>query len=149
MDRYTLGLDIGISSIGACAIDQENAKLIELSVRRFDQAKEAKEARLNRSARRTLRRKKWRKEQLLAAFNDFGVITNEEIEKYGRSEYLNYFSKHEDLTVPDAYTIYHLRKKALTEQISKREILLCLYNILQARGHFLLDTIDFTKDSID
>lgn len=146
---YTLGLDIGISSVGACAIDQEKGKLIEQSVRRFEQAGEAKDARLNRSSRRTLRRKKWRKDQLIAAFNDFGVISKDEINKYGRSNYFHFFSTYLDLQVPEAYTIYHLRQKALKEQVSKREIMMCLYNILQARGHFLLDTVDFTKDGVN
>ena len=38
-----------------------------------------------------------------------------------------------------------LRKKGLFEQISKRELLLCLYNMLHARGHFLMETIDFAN----
>lgn len=146
---YTLGLDIGITSIGACAIDQENAKLIELSVRKFDQAKEAKEARINRSTRRTLRRKKWRKDQLIAAFNNFGIITKEEIGTGDRkNNYLSFYGKGDGLSVPDVFTVYHLRQKAINEKISQREILLCLYNILQARGHFLFDTIDFTKEGL-
>ena len=145
---YTLGLDIGIASVGACAIDQENAKLIEMSVRRFEEAKEAKEARTNRSARRTLRRKNWRKKQLLDAFNDFNIISKEEIDKYGKENYLNFNSDYLDLKKPDVYTVYHLRQKAINEQVTKREILLCLYNILQARGHFLLDTVDFSKNEI-
>lgn len=148
MSKYTLGLDIGITSVGSCAIDQQNAKLIELSVRKFDQAGEAKEARTNRSARRTLRRKKWRKEQLLSVFNDFEIVKSEEIEKHGLSNYLHFYYAKDDIRVPDAYTIYHLRQKALKEKIEKREILLCLYNILQARGHFLFDNIDFTKDGL-
>lgn len=147
--NYTLGLDIGITSVGSCAIDNDNTKLIELAVRRFDEAKEAKEARLNRSARRTLRRKQWRKEQLLDAFNDFGIISKDEIEKYGKTNYLSFYGKGEGLHIPNVYTVYHLRKKAISEKVSKREILLSLYNILQARGHFLLDTIDFSRDGIN
>ena len=147
--NYTLGLDIGITSVGSCAIDNDNTKLIELAVRRFDEAKEAKEARLNRSARRTLRRKQWRKEQLLDAFNDFEIISKTEIEKYGKTNYLSFYGKGEGLDTPNVYTVYHLRKKAISEKVSKREILLALYNILQARGHFLLDTIDFSRDGIN
>lgn len=147
--RYTLGLDIGITSVGSCAIDLDKLDLIELSVRRFDEAKEAKEARLNRSARRTLRRKQWRKQQLIEAFNDFGIISKDEIEKYGKTNYLSFYGKGEGLHIPNVYTVYHLRKKAISEKVSKREILLSLYNILQARGHFLLDTIDFSRDGIN
>lgn len=146
--NYTLGLDIGITSVGSASINLDTIKLIEMAVRRFNEAHEAKDARLNRSARRTLRRKKWRKEQLLDAFDDFKIISKEEIKKVGKENYLSFYGKGEGLIIPNTYTIYHLRQKALKEQISKREILLCLYNILQARGHFLLDTIDFSKDGL-
>lgn len=146
MEKYTLGLDIGITSVGSCAISN-SGDLVEMSVRKFNEAKEASEARNNRSARRTLRRKKWRKEQLIAAFNDFNIIKENEIRK-DKYNYLSFYGKGEDYTVPDVYTIYHLRQKALKEQVSKRELLLCLYNILQARGHFLLENIDFTRDGI-
>ena len=117
--RYTLGLDIGITSVGACAIDQDNAKLIELSVRKFDPAKEAKEARLNRSARRNTRRKRWRKDQLLKAFNNFGIISADEIgtNEEQRNNYLSFYGKGDGLTIPDVYTVYHLRQKALKEKV--------------------------------
>ena len=147
--NYTLGLDIGITSVGACAIDQDNAELIELSVRKFRQANEAKESRANRSARRTLRRKKWRKDQLIKAFNDFNIISEKEIGQADkRNNYLSFYGKGDGLTVPDVYTVYHLRQKAIKEKVSKRELLLCLYNILQARGHFLLESIDFATDGL-
>lgn len=146
--KYTLGFDIGISSVGTATINLANLNLIDMSVRKFNQAKEAKDARLARSSRRTTRRKVWRKNQLIDAFNDFGIISKEEINKYGKDKYLSFYAKDENLIIPNVYTVYHLRKKALTEQISKREILMSLYNILQARGHFLLDNIDFSKDGI-
>ena len=49
---------------------------------------------------------------------------------------------------PKDRTVYHLRKRALTEQVTERELYLCLNNILQARGHFLMENIDFTRDTI-
>jgi len=148
MKTYTAGLDIGKASVGWAAIDQKNAQLIDFGVRLFNEAKEASEPRLKRSSRRSIRRKHWRKEQLLNAFDDFGLISKEEIEKYGKAEYLHYFSKKDGLCPPKDSTIYHLRQRAISEKVNIREILLCLYNILQARGHFLLETIDFNKDGI-
>lgn len=141
--EYTLGLDIGIGSIGAAIISGN--KVEYMGVRIFDSAKEASESRKNRSARRNLSRKKWRKQQLKNAFDDFGVISKSEMEQEG---YLCYTTNNSILKQPTSPTVYHLRKKALTEQVSKREMLLCIYNILQARGHFLMETIDFEKDTI-
>lgn len=141
---YTLGLDIGIGSIGASIITDK--KVEYMGVRIFDSAKEASESRKNRSARRNLSRKKWRKQQLKNAFDDFGVISKSEMEQKG---YLCYTTNNSVLKQPTLPTVYHLRKKSLTKQVSKREILLCIYNILQARGHFLMETIDFEKDTIN
>ena len=44
-------------------VDEENKKMVEMGVRKFEPAKEAKISRLKRSARRNNGRKKWRKQQ--------------------------------------------------------------------------------------
>lgn len=145
MDNYnnTFSFDIGIGSIGSVVAKDND--LVYMGVRTFESASEAKEARLPRSARRNLKRKGWRKKQLLEAFNDFAVLSIQETSKPG---YLCYTAKNEFVNPPKESTVYHLRAKGLREKIEKREILLCLYNILQARGHFILETIDFTKDKL-
>ena len=61
MDQFTLGMDIGITSIGWSVIDTKTNHLVDLGVHLFEEAKPAADARNNRQARRTLRRKKWRK----------------------------------------------------------------------------------------
>ncbi len=134
----TLGLDIGIGSIGSALLNDD--KVLYMGVRMFNSANEASDSRLHRSQRRNLARKKWRKEQLLDAFADFGVLTKEEI---GQEGYLLYTTNNELIKKPNDKTVYHLRSRAIREQVTKREILLCLYNILHARGHFLNETIDF------
>ncbi len=134
----TLGLDIGIGSIGSALLNDD--KVLYMGVRMFNSANEASDSRLHRSQRRNLARKKWRKEQLLDAFADFGVLTKEEISQEG---YLLYTTNNELIKKPNDKTVYHLRSRAIREQVTKREILLCLYNILHARGHFLNETIDF------
>lgn len=141
----SFGFDIGITSIGSAVMSNDKNNLEYLGVRIFDQATEAKEARLHRSARRNVARKKWRKDQLKKAFIEFGVISKEEMDLPN----YNLFTVQSDKfdSFPDK-TVYHLRKRALTEQISKRGIYLCLLNILHARGHFNMQQIDFEKDTI-
>ena len=106
----TLGLDIGIGSIGTALIGD---KLMYMGVRMFDQAKEASDSRINRSQRRNLSRKKWRKQQLLDAFDDFGVISKNESTQEG---YLVFSTCSGEIDRPIDKTVYHLRKRALSEQ---------------------------------
>lgn len=142
--NYVVAFDIGIGSIGIAIISGN--KVVYLGVRTFDTAQEASVSRKNRSARRNASRKKWRKKQLIQAFSDFNVLSKEEIEEKG---YLCFTTNSSLIEKPKDKTVYHLRKRALSEKVTKREILLCIYNILQARGHFLMDTIDFEKDTIN
>ena len=140
MENFVLGLDIGIASIGWSVMDMENDKLIDLGVHLFDEATPASEARQNRSSRRTIRRKAWRKKQLKNAFIDFGLLTKQEINEDG---YLSYTTNTPSIQRPVYDTVYHLRKHALHEKVSIRELLLALYNICGTRGHFLMENVDF------
>lgn len=139
-NNYVLGLDVGITSIGWSIMDVGNDTLTEMGVHLFDEATSASESRLNRSARRTIRRRKWRKQQLKNAFVEFGLISKE---KMAQNDFLSF-----TVDKPKDETVYHLRKRALEEQVTLRELLLALYNICGTRGHFLMETIDFTKDTI-
>ena len=143
-NNYTVSFDIGIGSVGWAIVDADRAKLIEMGSRIFNSATPAQEARLNRSARRTQRRRKWREQQLLDAFDDFGIVPKEESKKEG---YLSYTSK--NFTRPKLETIYHLRKYALHNPVNERELLLCLYNICKTRGHFLLESVNFERETVD
>ena len=134
----TLGLDIGITSIGTALLNEKD--VVYMGVRMFDSAQEASVSRKARSQRRNLSRKRWRKEQLLDAFDDFGLISKGESKQEG---YLSFTTSNDSIVKPIDRTVYHLRSRALKEKVSKREILLCLYNILHARGHFLSEMIDF------
>lgn len=141
-NKYVLGLDVGITSIGWSIIDEVKGKLLDMGVHMFEQATPAQEVRLNRSARRTLRRRNWRKKQLKNAFVEFGLISKEEM---NQRDYLSYTAHSDTYTRPEEDTVYHLRLKALKEQVSLRELLLCLYNICGTRGHFLMENIDFAS----
>lgn len=139
-NNYIVGLDIGITSVGFAIIDRANASLVEMGVRHFESAEEAKTGRLNRGARRLLDRKKWRKKQLKDAFVDFGLIDKETIKQ---NNYLSFTYSDKDIKRPKDDTVYHLRKRALKEKVTMRELLLALYNICKTRGHFLLENVDF------
>ena len=145
MEDYlnTIGLDIGIGSCGSAVSDGQN--ILYMGTHVFETAKEASKSRKNRSQRRTLARKKWRKKQMLQAFVDFGLLTKDQIDQNG---FLSFNTNSNGIVRPVDKTVYHLRQRALTEKVSERELLLCLYNMLHARGHFLMETIDFSKDSI-
>ena len=145
MKEFTLGLDIGIGSVGWALIDQEEGKLIDMGVRLFEEAKPAADPRKNRSARRTLRRKKWRKQQLKDAFDDFGILSKTEINKEG---FLSFTTDTEEIPRPQDETVHHLRQRAIREKVTKRELFLALYNICGTRGHFLLENIDFSRETI-
>ena len=134
------GFDIGIASTGSAVSDGKN--IIYMGTHVFNEATEAKEPRLNRGARRNLARKKWRKDQLKDAFDDFGVLSRLEIDQDG---YLCFTTDNDLISRPIDNTVYHLRKRALTGKVSKRELFLCLYSMLHARGHFLLETIKFSE----
>lgn len=140
-NNYTFGFDIGIASTGVAVIT-DDGNLVYNGTHGFNTAEEASESRKNRSARRNLSRKKWRRNQLLEAFDDFNVLSKQETSQNG---YLCYTVNTDTIQRPLEKTVYHLRKKGLFEQISKRELLLCLYNMLHARGHFLMETIDFAN----
>lgn len=156
-DELYVGYDIGITSVGWALIGKDGDKynLIEDGSVLFDEAVEASEARISRSARRNRRRKTWRLDQLKDAFDDFGVIKKSELALKG---YTNFSATHKtnkdgelgldkSLEVIDFNkfpTIYHLRQYALKNKVSKRELFLCLQNIVKTRGHFLLDgKVDF------
>ncbi|MFV0379954.1 MAG: type II CRISPR RNA-guided endonuclease Cas9 [Anaerorhabdus sp.] len=137
-EDYTVGYDLGITSIGWSLIDNKSKNLIEFGVRKFDEAEAASSARLNRSARRTLRRKKWRLNQLKSAFKDFKLLNDDFFDENGN------FDTSLNRKIDDS--IYHLRKRALTSEVSPKELFLSIYNIAKTRGHFLLETVDFTQN---
>lgn len=156
-DELYVGYDIGITSVGWALIGKDGDKynLIEDGSVLFNEAVEASEARTSRSARRNRRRKTWRLDQLKDAFDDFGVIKKSELALKG---YTNFSATHktnkdgelgldkslEAIDFNKFPTIYHLRQYALEHKVSKRELFLCLQNIVKTRGHFLLDgKVDF------
>ncbi|MFN3428268.1 MAG: type II CRISPR RNA-guided endonuclease Cas9 [Candidatus Thermochlorobacter sp.] len=121
--NYTLGLDIGSSSIGwAMTTDSD---ILKLGVRIFPEGVEAKSRepknrtrRQKRLLRRQIARKAMRREMVLHAFQLLGWLPTDstELEKIW----------HEDP--------YALRKKGLDEALSKSELARAFFHLAKRRG---------------
>jgi len=167
MKKYYLGLDIGTSSVGWAATD-ENYHLLRLKgkdawgVRLFEEAKTSGQSgyRTNRSNRRRQERSKARLGLLKSYFAD-------EIEKidplfFIRLDNSKFFLpdknvkiKSKNILFDDAdykdidyfkdshsRTVFHLRKELIENPAPHdvRLVFLAVYNMFKHRGHFLLDS---------
>lgn len=128
--KYSLGLDIGTSSVGWAVLDLDKERIHDLGVRIFERPEDpqngdslAKPRRDARSARRRLKRRRQRLTHLKQFFIDQNILTKDQVE-----EVLNYKSDFNKLD------IYALRSKALTEELSPEELLKVLYQIAKRRG---------------
>ena len=128
--KYSLGLDIGTSSIGWVVLDLDKERIHDLGVRIFERPEDpqngdslAKPRRDARSARRRLKRRRQRLNHLKQFFVDQNILTKNQVE-----EALDYKSDFNKLDV------YELRSKALAEELSPEELLKVLYQIAKRRG---------------
>lgn len=128
--KYSLGLDIGTSSIGWAVLDLDKERIHDLGVRIFERPEDpqngdslAKPRRDARSARRRLKRRRQRLNHLKQFFVDQNILTKNQVE-----EALDYKSDFNKLDV------YELRSKALAEELSPEELLKVLYQIAKRRG---------------
>lgn len=132
---YRIGLDIGIASVGWGIVD-ENNKILDAGVRLFPEAKsdENQKRRTRRSARRLLRRRMHRLERLKKLLFEYKITDNLDYDFYVNE------------TTP-----YHLRKKALYEEVDERELAVILFHLIKRRGiqEFSLDDISNKKDNSD
>ena len=128
--KYSLGLDIGTSSIGWAVLDLDKERIHDLGVRIFERPEDpqngdslAKPRRDARSARRRLKRRRQRLNHLKQFFIDQNILTKDQVE-----EVLDCKSDFNKLDV------YELRARALTEELSPEELLKVLYQIAKRRG---------------
>ena len=128
--KYSLGLDIGTSSIGWAVLDLDKERIHDLGVRIFERPEDpqngdslAKPRRDARSARRRLKRRRQRLNHLKQFFVDQNILTKDQVE-----EVLDYRSDFNKLDV------YELRARALIEELSPEELLKVLYQIAKRRG---------------
>lgn len=121
---YTLGLDIGIASVGWCALGQN--RIIDLGVRAFDKAETAKEGdslnlvrRSARLMRRRLRRRAWRLTKLARLLKRHGVIDDTRI----------FQPQH-----PFPHSLWPLRVAGLDRLLSNEEWARVVYHLCKHRG---------------
>ena len=131
--RYTLGLDIGIASVGWAVlennIDGEPIKIERLGVRIFDKAEQPKTGaslaeprREARGQRRTIRRKRHRKDRIKQLIQQNGIMTRVEMaEMFEHSQFET--------------SVYELRVQALERALTKQELVRVLIHLAQRRGY--------------
>lgn len=130
---YRIGLDIGITSVGWSAIENnengEPIRIIDLGSRIFDAAEHpkdgsplAKPRRDARGLRRRLRRKKHRVERTKRLLEKYNIISKSEIENM----YENYKFQ---------YNVYELRVQGLEEKLTNKELARVLISLVKKRGY--------------
>ena len=121
---YTLGLDIGVASVGWCVLGEQ--RIIDLGVRAFDKAETAKEGdslnlvrRSARLMRRRLRRRAWRQIKLVRLLKRVGLIDAH-----------NTLHKQQ----PHAMTPWQLRVAGLDRLLTEEEWARVIYHLCKHRG---------------
>lgn len=119
---YTLGLDIGIASVGAALLNDE--QIVALHVRTFDRAETAKEGeslnkirRESRLTRRRIYRRAQRLLRLCRLFKQQGLI-----------------AQAEPLAFAAAVSPWELRAQGLDRRLDDKEWAAVLYHIVKHRG---------------
>ena len=127
---YSIGLDCGITSVGYSVLEldtnEEPCRIIKLGSRIFDKAENpkdgsslAKPRREARSARRRLRRHRFRLQRIRELMLDVGLLTGSELE---------------GLFDGDLSDIYELRTAALERKVDNNEFARILIHLAQRRG---------------
>lgn len=143
--RYTLGLDIGISSIGWAVLENdvngEPFKIENLGVRIFEKAEQPKigaslalPRREARSARRRIRRRRHRKERIKELLQECGCICHEELYAILTA---SGFEK----------DVYLLRLEGLDRLLARDEWARVLLHLAQRRGYRSNSTAETAKDT--
>ncbi|MGN1283393.1 MAG: type II CRISPR RNA-guided endonuclease Cas9 [Limosilactobacillus sp.] len=154
---YSIGLDIGATSVGFAAIDDEY-KVIRLKgknvigARLFQEGQTAAERRNFRTTRRRLSRRKWRLSLLEEIFDPymakidptfFARLKESNLSPKDKNKRFNGSLLFPTLTDSQFYseypTIYHLRDQLMKEnkRFDLREIFLAIHHIVKYRGNFL------------
>lgn len=126
--KYTIGLDIGIASVGWAVINEDKSRIEDLGVRVFKKAEEPDGKSLNlarreaRGSRRRIRRRATRMQKVKELLVKYNLVSEKELETlYIITE-----------TTPD---IYELRAKGLDKLLSRQEFARVLTNIAKRRGY--------------
>ncbi len=142
--EYTLGLDIGIASIGWAVLANDSKgdpfHIEDLGVRIFEAAEHpqtgaslAEPRREARSARRRIRRRRHRKERIKALLIKYGVISQECLDTLF-------------LDSGFAKDVYTLRAEGLDRGLEPEEWVRVLLHLAQRRGYRSNSTAEAAKD---
>jgi CRISPR-associated endonuclease Csn1 len=136
---YTIGLDIGIASVGWCALGE--SRIIDLGVRAFDKAETAKEGdslnlvrRSARLMRRRLRRRAWRLTKLARLFKRQGLIADVGLCKDQRTV---------------VRSPWQLRVDGLDRRLDAEEWARVIYHLCKHRGFHWVSRAEETKAAAD
>lgn len=132
--KYSLGLDIGTTSVGWAVVNLDKERIEDLGVRIFERPENPKNGkslaeprRTARSTRRRLRRRRQRLNYLKQFFINQGLLTKQEVDDIIGSAHTKAWHQ--------AHDPYRLRVKGLTEKLSPDELLIALYHIAKRRGY--------------
>ncbi|MDR0716435.1 MAG: type II CRISPR RNA-guided endonuclease Cas9, partial [Azoarcus sp.] len=124
---YTLGLDIGIASVGWALLAENH--IIDLGVRTFDKAETAREGeslnlarRMARLMRRCLDHRKWRLKKLARVLKRHGLIVDTR------------FFSYENPYVDKEKNLWQLRVEGLDRRLAPEEWARVIYHIAKHRG---------------
>lgn len=165
MKKYSIGLDIGTTSVGWSVIDSLNFKLIRKGnknlwgARLFEQGETAVSRRLARGTRRRYDRRRQRISFLKDEFRDEMkkldpmFFMKLETSFYHQEDINNIkfdFSKEEKEQLKDYNTIYHLRYDLMnnSQKFDLRLVYRAIHHIIKYRGNFLYEG-DFKLDNIN
>lgn len=139
MEKYYLGLDVGIGSIGWSVINIEKNRIEDFDVRLFKSGEDthkkerfSQKCRRYRGIKRLYRRRSHRKQRLKNYLGLIGLTSAENIDRYYENCNNN---------------IIELRYNALSEKLSPEEIAACLIHICNNRGYN--DFYEVNADDLD
>ncbi len=133
--KYKIGLDLGITSVGYAALATDNLGdeclcILEAGARIFDLAEDSKSGkslalprREARSTRRRLRRRAHRMQRIKSLLLRYGILSKEELDAC-------YSRKHHHLR-----DIYEIRLEALDQPLNREDFARLLIHLAQRRGY--------------
>lgn len=126
--KYSLGLDIGTTSVGWAVVNEDKKRIEDLGVRIFERPENpkdgtslAKPRRDARSTRRRLHRRRQRLNYLKCFFIEKNLLSKEEIEKL--------------LSPENHLDPYELRFQVIKKKLPNDELFIALYHIAKRRGY--------------
>jgi CRISPR-associated endonuclease Csn1 len=129
--RYTLGLDLGIASIGWAVRNLDNPRIEDLGVRVFEKGETTKGEPLNaerrgaRSSRRTIRRRAKRMVLVKDLFIRYGLVSEDEMQNLYKSK----------KGASDNLKPWRLRNEALERILNGKELAIVLTHLAKRRGY--------------